>query len=239
MLRVRPGPPTASSRVTSPERVTLTLAHSEAAFLAGYLRVLAEWDMRACVRLVSRGKTLGVFGAPPTGCMSFIAIPLVIAPEPMDFAVIAGRFRDVLGDLSTPSVGPREVPLPESVSTPMELITLPPGNGWSLDEAATVEELTPVVDAALAEFKRRIPLDESVNSDQAQRVAQEIWSRPGLGQVPLRSLHTARSLGMLNNPEATVQAATTTGWTRLATPSGQLFATDDSGNLGIRLALLQ
>lgn len=206
--------------------------------MAGYLRVLADWDLRACVRIVSRGRTLGVFGAPPTECISFIAIPMVSALPPLDVAVIAGRFRDLLGDVSKPSVGPREVPLPEAVSTPMELISLPPGTGWLPDATATAAELIPVVEAASEEFKRRIPNDGSTESDQAQRVAQEIWSRPGLGNAPLRSLHTAKSLGMLNNPEATIQAAATPDWTRLATPSGQIFAATNTTNLGIRLANL-
>lgn len=218
----------------------LTLAHSEAAFLAGYLRVLSDWDLRACVRLLSRGNNLGVFGAPPTGCLSFIALPLVTAPVvQLDTTVIAGRFRDLLGDVSRPQVGPREVPVPEPVSMPFDLIALPPSTGWEAEQAAVVTDLMPTIDAALGEFQRRIPQDESVDSDQAQRVAQEIWSRPGLGKVPLRSLHTAKALGMLNNPEAGVQAATTSGWTRLATPAGQVFATDDSSNLGMRLSLLK
>ena len=60
------------------DTAVLRMRHSEVVFLAAYLKQLVDWDARACVRIQQRGSAAGFFGAPPTGCISFIALPFVI-----------------------------------------------------------------------------------------------------------------------------------------------------------------
>ena len=215
------------------------MRYAEAAFLANYLQTLGEWDARASVRIQQRGAVIGVFGAPPTNCISFVALPLLAAPMDSDKALVdhtvsAGRLRDIIGDVSIPGIGERLVRLPDAVTGPAELSVLPPGDGWEALDQTRAGFLARIVEEATTDFKRRIP-EGKANSDEAQRVAQEIWSRPGWSDVPIRALHTARRLGFLAKSDAPVQAAKLQGWARLATPAGQVFAQESVGNLSLRL----
>ncbi len=213
------------------------MRHAEVVFLASYLNNLTEWDARASVRITQRDRVVGFFGAPPTGCITFVAVPLSSAGEPEEVVhgrtVSAGRMRDILGDVSLPPRGfaGRKLRVPDPVTGPLELLTLPPLSGWEGVGSTTAGDLNPLVEQALAEFRRRVPEGGDVDAAAAQRVAEEIWSRPAPGGVPMRAVHTARRLGFLTNAEAQVGAATTAGWTRLATPSGQVFTPDGASNL--------
>ncbi len=100
---------------------------------------------------------------------------------------------------------------------PLDLLSLPPMSGWQRSESVKAGDLSEPLDLALAEFRRRVPPQDEVDSDVAQRVAQQIWSTPSVGGVPLRAVHTARQLGFLSNDDATVDAATLPGWARLST----------------------
>lgn len=213
------------------------MRHAEVVFLASYLNSLTEWDARASVRIVQKDRVVGFFGAPPTGCITFVAVPLSSAGEPEEVVhgrtVSAGRMRDVLGDVSLPPRGfaGRRLRVPDPVTGPLELLTLPPLSGWERTGSTTAAELSPLIDGALGEFRRRVPQDANVDAAAAQRVAEEIWSRPALDDVPMRAVHTAHRLGFLSKESATVDAAIAPGWTRLATPSGQVFTAEGTSNL--------
>lgn len=226
------------------------LNHSEAVYLAGYLAQLIQWDAKACVRLIEKERTLGVFGAPPTNCVSFVALPIqeqhafeskeplvTFAPETqLDRVVSAGRLRDVLGDVSNPPIAgaSRRMQIPEEVNGPIELAMLPPMTAWQIEGEIEAGTLAEGVSEALVEYRNRI--DQS-NSDQAQaqRVADEIWSRPIVGSLPTRGAHTAYLLGYLQKPDVNVSIAHNRGWTRLVAPSGQVFCPEEFGSLALRL----
>lgn len=220
---------------------TLRMRQSECAFVANYLRVLVEWDARAAVRIQQRGTVVGIWGAPPTQCLTFIAVPLSSAGEDpiTDRTVSAGRLRDCLGDVSTTArgFGGRSINVPEAVVGSLELMRLPPREHWEPIKTGTAQDVVPGIDAAIGEFRQRVP-QAPLDPTSGQRVADEIWSRPGWGTIPIRALHTAKSLGFLANSQAPVQAQTQTGWTRFITASGQVFSSAEVGTLSLRLTTL-
>lgn len=225
----------------------LYLKHKEAVFLASYLVKLVEWDAKACVRLQRRGRVVGVFGAPPTGCISFIALPLQDKHEfddspadlELDRVVVAGRLRDVLGDVSHAPVGDasKRVQIPESVTGPMELATLPPQQGWQVEGQIAAGELGRGVRNASDHYRTRIDQTAAIAPDQsyAQRLADEIWAKPIVGTLPTRGAHTAKLLGFLAKPEVNLTVLQTKNWTRLNCPSGQVFCPEEYGSLALRL----
>lgn len=227
------------------DATVIRMRHSEVVFLAAYLQKLAEWDARGCVRLQQRGSFVGVFGAPPTGCISFIALPLSSAGEAseqvQDRTVSAGRLRDIIGDVSRAPRGfaGREIRIPEPVTGPLELMDLPPSAGWQVTGEGVASDALVDVEAAVADFASRAGEPGSIPDDQAQRIANEIWSRTGWGGLSVRVLHTASRLGFLSNEEAAIKAATGDGWQRLATGAGQVFARDSVGNLSLPLTVLR
>lgn len=227
------------------DNAQLNMRHGEVVFLAAYLQQLVAWDARACVRIQQRGAVAGFFGAPPTGCISFIALPLSsegdAEAQVEDRTVVAGRLRDILGDVTVSPRGfaGRQLKMPDPVAGPLELLDLPPTADWELTADGVAADLTPSLDAATAEFRKRVPVGQGIDEASAQRVANEIWSGQGWGGVPIRLLQTARLLGFLTNEEAAVQAAQIDGWDRLATGAGQVFSRTDSGNLTLELSALR
>ena len=79
----------------------------------------------------------------------------------------------------------------------------------------------PSLDAATADFRKRVPPNGGVDDETAQRIANEIWSRKGWGDLPIRVLQTAKLLGFLSNTEAAIHPLTSPGGTgsRLDWPS--------------------
>lgn len=225
----------------------LYVKHSEAVFLARYLAKLFEWDAKACVRLKRKGRVVGVFGAPPTACISFVAVPLQeehafddSTPDPdLDRVVSAGRLRDCVGDVSHAPVADanHRIQLPEAVTGPPELAMLPPQQSWQVEGQIEAGVLDDGVDQALADYRAQIdPNSEAPDAAaQAQRVAGEIWARPIVGTLPTRGAHTAKLLGFLSNPDVNVTILNNAGWTRLNTPSGQIFCPEEFGSLALRL----
>ena len=118
----------------------------------------------------------------------------------------------------TESVGGVDLILPDAVVGDSSLAVLPPTDGWQLPIAGVSGDIVPVVDEAVAEFRKR-----SAAGADPQRLAQEIWERPGFGGLPVRALHAARRLGFLSDDASRVSASTCTGWKRLTTVRGQVF----------------
>lgn len=227
------------------DEALLRMRHAEVVFLAAYLKQLVDWDAKACVRIKQRGSVAGFFGAPPTGCISFVAVPLSSEGEPNerieDRTVSAGRLRDVLGDVSVAPRGfaGRQLKIPEPVSGPLELLDLPPTAGWELTAEAPAADALPSIEAAVADFRSRVDPAGGVDEAAAQRVANEIWSRKGWSDLPIRILQTAKLLGFLANDTATIRSAHLPGWDRLATGAGQVFSKEETANLSLSLTVLR
>lgn len=223
-----------------PDRLDLTLERSELAFVAGCLNVLIRWDARSCARLLIRPTSIGLFAATPTGCVIFLAVPLVPDGQPVEspreVTVATGRLRDVIGDVGARHSGASTLRVPDEVGTPIDLLSLPPMTGWVPITTDRCGNLQRIVDDARQEFADRA----EVAADQAgvDRVAQEVWDRRVFGPAPIRSVHTAAALGWLARPETHAQAATVAGWTRLATPAGLVFASDQPTRLTLPVSVV-
>ena len=202
-------------------RTTVCLGADEARFLAGHLRRLTGWDERAAVRLLTRGQAVAVVGSTPMGAMSFIAVPTAASPPLLDTVVSAGRLRDLLGDVASGS-GARDLVVPDDVGPVADLAVLPPDGPWIPAERATAGDVTPLVVAAIERFRADVAALPA-GSAAAEDLAERTWDTRTWGGLPLRALHAARSLGLLNRDAARVESATCAGWKRLRTPAGQVF----------------
>lgn len=198
---------------------SLDLPANEARLLAAHLDRLVTWDPRTPVRLVARARALGVYSAPPMEVVAFVALPLAVSVEgELDSTTRASELRTRLGDDGV-------VAVPPDVVGEAALAVLPPSDSWQLPIAGVSGDIVPLVDTAVAEFRRRAPgvANPSPGSAELQRLAQEIWDRPGFGGLPMRALHAARRLGFLTDDASRVSASTCTGWKRLTTVRGQVF----------------
>lgn len=198
---------------------SLTLPPHEARLLSAHLDRLSTWDPRTPVRFVARARALGVYSAPPMEVIAFVALPLADPVDgELDSFTIAADLRASLGDDGRLTVPP--VMIGDAA-----LAVLPPSDSWQLPIAAVSGDLVPLVDTAVAEFRRRAAAasDSSPSSPELTCLAQEIWDRPGFGGLPLRALHAARRLGFLSDDASRVSASTCTGWKRLTTVRGQVF----------------
>lgn len=199
---------------TSSALAALALPEHEARLLGAHLERLLTWDPSGHVRVVARGSAIGVYAAPPMRVISFVALPLrVPVTEDMD---VSARTGDIRAGLVT--VGSAELRLPEPAVGSPGLAVLPPGEGWQLPIHGVSGDIVPEVDAAVAEFRRRV-----TGALDTQALAEQIWERNSFGGLPLRVLHAARRLGFLTDDASRVTACTMTGWKRLTTVRGQVF----------------
>lgn len=193
----------------------LRLPAHEGRLLSAHLDRLVGWEPRSIVRVVARARALGVYAAPPMDVISFVALPLI---DPVDDEIDTTVFASDVRRGMDESAAEVQLRLPESMVGDSSLAVLPPSDGWQLPIAAVSGDLVPLVDDAVAEFRRR-----SAAGAEPQNLAQEIWERPGFGGLPLRALHAARRLGFLSADASRVSACTCTGWKRLTTVRGQVF----------------
>lgn len=213
--------------------MTIYLAKDEAAYLAAFLGRITSWDERSAVRVQAKGGVLGVYAPSPLDVLCFVAVPMVAAvDEPLDRTVSAGRLRDIIGDVSRLGASTQLV-LPDEVTGSASLAVLPPASPWSPGERGIAGDITPKVDAAVAEFRASVPRSGSFH---AELVAEATWDKPGWGGLPMRALHAARLLGFLTHPGARVETALVPGWKRLVTPGGQIFVRNNAGP--VRLSLV-
>jgi hypothetical protein len=199
--------------------VTIALAEPEARALEAFCRKQLRWDARLPARVLTTATALGVFTAPPLGVLAFVAVPRIGGDDVLDVAVQLSDLADalVLGDIDVGKL-PRATLVPGPAPT---LSHLPPSDGWQMPMHAISGDLITPVDAATIEFQARAAGQVPARQEE---IAEEIWRRPSLGGLPLRTLHAARQLGMLTDDMARVTAATCGQWKRLSTVRGQVFS---------------
>jgi hypothetical protein len=221
---------------------SLLISKDERVHLAGVLGRLLRWNDTAVVRLLTTQRALGLYADAPMGVLVFIALPLAEPPsEPLDRVVSAHRLRDALGDVSsalTPA-GPAAVGIPDARDMPPALAAIPSREGWIAAERATAAEVAAAVDAALAEFQRQSEAVAGGTEEAKAHLAQEWWSKPSWGGLPLKAVHAAKSMGMLAHPGARIESATRAGWKRMQSPAGQVFVAPPDSYSGIALSVVR
>lgn len=204
----------------------LALAYQEAAHLAGFLNRVQRWDKFAVIRLQTRGQVAGVWAESPLGPVCFVAIPLQAVPaEPVDRFVLAGRLRDIIGDLTqlTEANRSHSYPVPDEVAPTPALLDLPPATPWLPGEKMTCGKVADLVEEGVAEYHRQASAHPTANHQLLDQIARDVWRQPALCGMPRSGLHAARQLGFLNHPDARAEFATAGTWRRLITPAGQVF----------------
>jgi len=203
----------------------ITAAQLEAMALEGYARRQLRWDPLMAARVVTTQRALGVFTAPPMGVLAFMAVPLTSAPQDqIDTVVALSALAESMPHAAEEGIDlwsfPQMVVPPGSIPS---VLHLPPEDGWQMPLHAVAGDLIPAVSAALAEFEARtVGLSEHAQ----QSVAEEIWSRPAWGGLPMRVLHAAYRLGFIPQDMSRVSSAANGPWRRFTTVRGQVFSYD-------------
>lgn len=182
--------------------------------LVQYLERLVALDNRGAVRLQAGGPVLGVWSGPP---FEVVALRPVALGEPvaLDATVSAQRLLERVRD-------GLEIELPASISGPSWVGLLPPRTGWEERVRSDVGNVRAAIDMAKHFFHERA--DGVSDRDKLVEIAQDVWERTCLGEVPVRSAHAADSLGLMGPADGLVVAYATDTWTRLAVPGGSVAA---------------
>ncbi len=199
-----------------------------AADLSAYAARLVRLDPAAVVRVVVRGRALGVFAWPPFGVLAFRAFPLAAGGVGLDRTVIAAGLR-VQGPV---------VVLPAAGAAPAWTGVLPPRGGWSLLGTRPVPEVVDAVRDGVAAFRYRG--DALAPGDRTPavltRVADEVWAERVVGPVTLRAAHAALRLGFLvPRLGGDVVARGSGPWLRLEGRHGVVFTRREDA-IALRLA---
>jgi len=181
--------------------------------LAQYLERLLALDNRAAVRLQAGGSAMGVWSGPPFEVVALKPIALNGIGE-FDATVSAQRLLERATDL--------EFDLPEPVPGPTWVGLLPPRVGWESRARGDVANVRAAIDQAKHFFKERA--DGVTDRKVLEQVANDVWERACLAEVPVRSAHAAESLGLLGPADGVVTAYSSDNWTRLAAPGGSVAA---------------
>ena len=179
--------------------------------LGQYLERLVALDNRAVVRLQASGTTAGVWSGPPFDVVALRPAALAAAVS-LDVTVSAQRLLERLGKV--------EVDVPDAVNGPTWVGLLPPRTGWEPRMRGDVANLRAAVQAATTFFRDRAEgvTDRSV----LEAIAQDVWERTCLGEVPVRCAHAAEALGLLGPGDGVAVAWATDTWVRLAVPGGSV-----------------
>ncbi len=212
---------------------TIQLSMDEARTLAAYGRRQLAWDPHMAVRLITTGSALGLYTAPPMQVLAMFAVPATVqAQDGLDRTVLLASLVAALDRcaaseeiLDTRTLG--EVQLVGAVGVAM----LPPTDGWQVPMHAIAGDLCVKVDEAVSEFNKR---SKGQSPLLTQQIADEIWSRQSWGALPLRALHAARRLGMINPDASRVSCASNGLWKRLATNRGQIFVRSKDSQTAFR-----
>ena len=179
--------------------------------LGQYLERLVALDNRAVVRLQASGTAVGVWSGPPFDVVALRPAALAAAAS-LDVTVSAQRLLERLGKV--------EVDVPDAVSGPTWVGLLPPRTGWEQRTRGDVANVRAAVQAATTFFRDRAEgvTDRSV----LEAIAQDVWERTCLGEVPVRCAHAAEALGLLGPGDGVAVAWATDTWVRLAVPGGSV-----------------
>ncbi len=186
----------------------------ERAGLAQYLERLIALDNRAAVRLQAGGQVLGVWSGPP---FEVVALKPVALQEPAQLDVTVSAQR-VLERVEESAV----FEAPPSVTGPSWVGLLPPRVGWELRGQSDVANVRAAVESAKDFFKLRT--EGITERAKLEAVANDVWERACLAEVPTRSAHAAEALGLLGPGDGEVLAFSTDSWTRLSAPGGSVAA---------------
>jgi hypothetical protein len=96
--------------------------------------------------------------------------------------------------------------------------------------AAVAEQVAVGVEA----FRRRVEvIDEAARTPEVlQGVADDVWGRASVADLPLRMAHAAESLGLLGR-EGDAQASASGTWRRLGCPGGSILWSPSAGSGGL------
>ncbi|MCZ3389586.1 MAG: hypothetical protein LH645_10825 [Actinomycetia bacterium] len=182
--------------------------------LVQYLERLVALDNRAAVRLQAGGDVVGIWSGPPFEVVAVRPVALS-GPAQLDATVSAQRLLERVREAST-------VEVPPAVSGPNWVGLLPPRSGWEERMRGDVANVRLAIDSAKHFFRARA---EGV-TDRAslENIAQDVWERTCLGEVPVRSAHAAESLGLMGPGDGVAVALSTDTWTRLSVPGGSVAA---------------
>jgi hypothetical protein len=182
--------------------------------LVQYLERLVALDGRAAVRLQSGGEIVGVWSGPPFEVVALRPVALA-APAQLDATVSAQRLLDRVRESVVLEV-------PPAVSGSSWVGLLPPRDGWEERMRGDVANVRSAVDTAKHFFRERA---EGITDRAAlEQIAQDVWERTCLGEVPVRSAHAAESLGLMGPGDGVAVAFSTDAWTRLSVPGGSVAA---------------
>ncbi len=206
--------------------------------LESYCRRQLRWDPKSEARVVTASSAVGVFTCPPMGVLAFAAVPTsepVSEEDAVDLLVPLDRLADLVASSGTAGFDVASLPRVPNVPSPMpNLHELPPREGWLPPFTGVAGDQAAAVDVASKEFEARAP---GLPPRAQEEVAEEIWSRPGFGGLPMRALHAARQLGMLASDSTRIASSTNGPWKRLSTSRGQVFvyATGPAARLSLHV----
>jgi hypothetical protein len=188
------------------------LRSGERPALLDYLQRLTELDGRAVVRLQAAGDALGVWSGPPFDVVALRPVGLA-EPTTCDVTVPAVRLREraEAGDA---------LQLPANVTGPSWVGLLPPRVGWEERGRAEVAYLRDAVGSAKHFFAQRA--DGVVDDRLLRAIADDVWERACLAEVPVRAAHAASRLGLLGPGSGEAVAYEAAGWLRLQVPGGSV-----------------
>lgn len=186
----------------------------EQAGLAQYLERLLALDNRAAVRLQASGVALGVWSGPPFEVVALKPVALQSAAE-VDATVSAQRLVEQVSAAT-------EFDVPPPVTGPSWVGLLPPRSGWEERGRDSAANVRAAVDSAKHFFRLRA--EGVTDRKRLEDIANDVWERACLAEVPVRAAHAADSLGLLGPGDGHVVAYATDSWTRLAVPGGSVAA---------------
>ena len=187
----------------------------EASGLATYLDRVVALDNRAAVRLDASGVVLGVWSGPPFQVVALRPVALA-EPADLDVTVSAQRLRERVTSEGL------SVELPAVVTGPTWVGLLPPRSGWEERGRSDVAQVRAAVEQAKHFFRERAVgvTDRAV----LDAIAEDVWQRACVAEVPVRAGHAAQSLGLLGPDSGEVVAYESSGWLRLRVPGGSVAA---------------
>lgn len=186
-----------------------------------------DWEPAAAARIVASEGAIACYSVLPMDVMAVVATPAQVAKSAVGLESTVALSSFISGIESALDAGAEitfdMAALPEvaaPVGSGLSLHHLPPKDGWQMPIHGLSRDVMPQVAEAVREFQMRTP---GMSAQASAQVAEEIWSRPAWAGLPVRVLHAARRLRMINDEPLRITASTCGPWKRLSTPRGQIF----------------